>query len=325
VNGIVCARARSIASCANGRASQAQGARDAYRLALASVESVEHAGSCDARAQSLVQLTHDLAGLASAAKDAAIEGNCTAGASGLTCDSFPLLSKRTKAAITDAQDALYHQCYCPPLAQDRAPLTGARLVREALSCTAAPEEFALAPAPDAPLKDADVSEWQAHRMQTVPTYTAQQCPSCVRLARRMDDELSRAVTLGHSQAQVMNLLKRALAPVTELHDRAFLLMTGDFGVRCSARPDEWAIIAQAQDFSVEPRDMFKDGGQLDPARLEAKLKQAALLRASLDGLSCTRVLPSTDLGQIPAVPAATSVGQHVPAVPTPAATGAHAP
>ena len=32
---------------------------------------------------------------------------------------------------------------------------------------------------------------------------------------------------------------------------------------------------------MEPRDLFKDAGQLDPARLAAKLNEARLLKTSL--------------------------------------------
>lgn len=287
-DGVACARARSLTACATSRASDALATREAYGQARSSLEAVEGATTCDTRAQGLVALSHDFAALSGTVREAHLEGSCAATATGLSCEAFPEMSRHSKAVVAEAQDALYHQCYCAALGQDRAALTGARVVREALRCEQSPEEFTLQLAADAPLKEVDVAEWQSHRQTVVPALTAVQCPACVRLGRRIDDELARAVVMGRNQAAVALLLRDALAPVTELHDRAFMLMSGDAAVRCSARPDEWSIIAQALQFSVEPRDIFREGGQLDPPRLEAKLARARLLKSSLDGLSCLR-------------------------------------
>lgn len=289
-DGIVCARARSLSACASARAAPARVARAAFGTAATAISRAENAtsGSCESRGQALVALARDLGTLAAASHEAGLGGTCVATSLGLACESFPELSRRSRAVIGETQELLYRQCWCGTLRDDRAPLAAARLVREALRCESAPEEFTLSPAAEAPLREDDLVAFANHRAELVPALTAQQCPACVRLARRIDEELSRSVALGRSQAAVAGLLRRALTPVVELRDRALVLMTGDAAVRCSERPDEWAVIAEALDYTVEPRDLFRDGGQLDPARLEAKLRRAELLRSSLDGLPCAR-------------------------------------
>lgn len=297
VSGLVCSWAAAIASCARVRATRALPAEAAFEKARATVDSLGKAATCEARGQAVVALGRDLSALVAAVKDASLEGGCGAGGAGLTCEPFAELSKRSKVAISEAQDALYRECHCAPLMQDKSALPVARLVREAMSCDSSPEEFHLAPAPEEPVDDGMVSAWQTHRQQLLPVYTASQCPACVRLARKVDDELARAVALGHLQARVANVLKLALAPVAELHDRAARLMGGDDGVRCSQKLDEWAVIAQAHQFGVEPRDLFQQNGQIDPTKLEARLKQAELLARSLDGLSCRRAVAVPTTGQ----------------------------
>lgn len=289
---VACARAKAVASCAAGRAMTWASVAPAWSDARRAVQSVESAtqpdAACAARAASIVELSGALTALAGATRALRPEASCAKTEHGLSCDAFPELSRRSKAALADAQDLLYRQCYCGALVKAESKTRAGRLVRAGLRCDVAPESFVFLAPVESPLTEEDVAQEAAERAGSVPALTAAQCPSCPRLARRLDDELARGIALGRSQAAVAKLLRGALAPVGDLHDRAFALASGDTGVRCARRPDEWAVIVRALSWDVAPRDLFRDGGGVDPAKLESRLAEASLLRSSLDGLPCAR-------------------------------------
>lgn len=289
---IACGLAKGVMTCATSRLGSSAPLREPYRRLRATFSELEGASTCDDRAKAIVKLDVEAAALASVVKEARIDGRCTRTPSGLACEPFPESSRRARLDVNETQETLYRECYCPAvvsaLGEDDAVM---KRLAGALKCEAIPEEFSIRHNPDEPWRDADVTRWQARRAQGVPAWTAQQCPSCTRLSRRIDDELARAVMMSQAEAQMAVLLREALGPVAELHDVAFALMSGEEAVRCSAKPSEWAVVVQAMEFSVEPRDLFAVGGRVDAAKLNAKLAQARLLRTTLDGLSCARPPP----------------------------------
>lgn len=292
-DGIACSRAKAMAACASTRASAAAPLRAAWTAALASTDAAERlasaAGTCDERGPAAVALGRDLGTLAAAARTLPSAGACQATETGLACEAFPELSRRSRAAVSGLQEAIYRGCHCPALQQDADSAPVSRLVRAALACAGTPEELSLQVPADLAVSDSDVAAWRAHFQKAFPAYTAAQCPACGRLARRVDDELARAVALGRQRAAVAGLLQRALAPVNDLHDRAFMLLSGEAAVRCAGLPAQWSVIARALDFTVAPRDVFGPGGDLDPARLDARLREADALALALGDLPCARV------------------------------------
>lgn len=300
--GIACARARGIQACAGAKLAAAAATRDAFRQARETLARLESATGCDARGSLLVALDRDVGALAVAAREAHLEGACSKAATGLVCDAFPDMSRRSRLAVADSQDAIYRECFCPALAKDSGMDAASRSVREALKCTSTPEEFALVHHAEQPIDEREAREWSSKKSTELTRWTPQQCPACHRLARRIDDELTRAVLTSRDQAALAVLLRDALAPVMELRDRAFLLMSGDVGVRCASRPDEWSVLVQAVGFAVEPRDLFREGARLDPSLLDAKLAKARLLRSSIDGLACVQAPPEPP--QAPSAPPA---------------------
>lgn len=291
-DGIVCARARRIATCAASRVAAHEPVREPYVAASRATRELERATSCETRGRSIVSAQREIASLAEAVNAASIDGKCQVSGVGLSCEAFPDLSRRTKAAIADAQERLYRDCYCEPLRSVRPNNRASELVRASLRCDAEPDSIALAAIPERPVREEDLSAWRSDRDGLVPPLTSAQCPSCARLSRHLDAELSRAIELGRHQAAVIATLRETLEPVTVLHDRATVLMTGEASTRCVQRPDEWRVIVQALEFEIVPRDLFREGGGLVPSRLKEKLAQARLLLSSLDGLSCAREEPA---------------------------------
>jgi hypothetical protein len=297
---IACGLAKGVLTCASSRLGTAAALREPYRRMRAALAELEAAGTCDDRAKAIVKVDVEGGLLAAAVKEARLDGRCARAPAGLACEPFAETSRRSRLAVGEAQEVLFRECYCPAvltaLGQEDAAL---KRVAAALRCEALPEEFALRHDPGEPWREADATRWQERRAQGVPAWTAQQCPACTRLSRRIDDEFSRAVMVSQAEAQMAVLLREALGPVSELHDVAFALMSGEEAVRCSARPAEWAAVVQAMEFSVEPRDLFGPGGRVDAARLGAKLAQAKLLKTTLDGLSCARPPPPPDPFALP--------------------------
>ena len=267
----VCQRANAIARCSRGRAGSAQGIADAYRAASKALDEVDGATGCEVRSHALLNTSIALTKLTADAQTAHLAGGCVTTASGLSCATLPELTKRSKALVSDAQDRLYRECYCPALLGDRGTSLASRTVVHSLRCDVEPEEVTLAPPVEGALRDEEAIAYAGRRISLVPAYSPAQCPACTRLARQLDEQLEGLSRPGAESFRAAQVL------LSEVHARAQALMAGEFASRCAARPDDWGKLVKATELAVDSRR---------PAAESAR--KLADLRTALDTLPCVR-------------------------------------